>query len=270
MKKTLSYIVFADMIFILLLALSGLFGGVFGNAVYYAAFLIPILLTAFLVKIKRLEFSSLGIKISRENFLLTLPTAAPILALVFLISWITSILLSAIGQAPVFDVSGNIVLVIFLNAFLPALFEEVLFRFIPISLLLPYGKRGAVLITSILFSLIHCSLFQIPYAFVAGTVFAVIDIAFGSIIPSLILHFLNNTVSIIWMRGSGNDRFVLIYISVLLGATFLSGVFIAICRKRYIKSIGEVFSDGRKPVFTVELALLVFSLLFIAVANLFV
>jgi len=44
MKNALKYIVFLDVIFILLLSLSGFFGGILGYVIYYLAFALPVFL----------------------------------------------------------------------------------------------------------------------------------------------------------------------------------------------------------------------------------
>jgi membrane protease YdiL (CAAX protease family) len=55
-----------------------------------------------------------------------------------------------------------------------------------------------------------------PYAFVAGVLFMVIDVALGSIWPSVILHFLNNAISIVSMKYCSDLPRVIIFISLML------------------------------------------------------
>ena len=112
MKKALLYIAFFDLLFLTLIFVSGLFSGIAGKAVYYLAFILP-LAAAGIVKHREADFSLTKFKISPENLLLTLPAVAPTLAVIFFISWLTSLLLSRFGGTSATDVSGNIVLVIF-------------------------------------------------------------------------------------------------------------------------------------------------------------
>ena len=241
MKKSLTYIIFCDLIFVLLLTVAGTVGGIFGDAVYYLAFIIPISLALGFVKVGEVRFDPPKLRISAENMLLTLPVTAPTLALIFFVSWLTSLILSYFGKGSTADVSGNIILVIFTHAILTAVLEEALFRYIPLAYLTRYSKRWAVLFSALFFALAHCNIFQIPYAFIAGVVFAVLDIAFDSIIPSLIIHFVNNFISIIWLRGGADADFVTVYIAVLVIFALVSLIPVAIFRKKYINKIKSVF-----------------------------
>lgn len=245
MKRALTYVTFLDLIFIILLSFSGLASGIIGELMYYFAFLVPILIAFCLKRSTGADFCPPKLKISRENIILTLPTAPPVLATVFVISWLTSLLLSFIGEGSVPDVSGNLVKIILTNALLTAILEEALFRYIPLAFITPYTKRGAVIFSAMFFALAHCNLYQLPYAFFAGVVFAVLDIAFDSVIPSVVIHFLNNLISIFWIRGSDNMSFVIVYMAILFGTALLSFIPIIIFRGRYKDKITECFLDKR-------------------------
>ena len=268
MKKAIIYITLADLIFILLLAISGLFSGVAERIVYYIAFAAPFLMTIFIIKKDNIPFYPLKLKMSCKNALLVAPILAPTLLGVFFISWITSLMLTQFGYVNVVDVSGNILYVVLIHAFVPALFEEALFRYIPISCLSPYSKRSAVLISALCFSLVHCNLFQIPYAFTAGVVFAVIDIMCGSILPSFAFHFINNATSVLWLRHADNKYFAIIYLSVLFVLAVASAVPIIIKRKVYKDKLVEIFGDKSKQELSFVLVFFAFATLIMAVMNL--
>lgn len=72
--------------------------------------------------------------------------------------------------------------------------EEFMFRGVLLKSLSRYGTRFALIITSLLFGLIHGNLQQIPSAFLIGFVFGYIAIKTGSIKMTILLHFLNNTL----------------------------------------------------------------------------
>ena len=98
------------------------------------------------------------------------PLIMPTLGVIFLISYLASLLLGLLGltgatveDAPLFEM-------ILLHAVLPAVLEEMLFRYLPMKLIAPYSKRLCVVISSAYFALIHMSLFQLPYALLAGVV----------------------------------------------------------------------------------------------------
>ena len=98
------------------------------------------------------------------------------------------------------DVSGGMIIpAIIVIALLPAVFEELMFR----GLLLnccenSMGSVRAILITGFCFSLFHGSPEQTVYQFIAGCAFAFIAVRSGSILPSMVMHFINNALIIIF------------------------------------------------------------------------
>ena len=268
MKRALTCVTVVDLLFILLLSISAFFGGFIGNLIYYSAFVIPFCVAIYVKNKTKLEFNPPQIKIKSKELCLLIPTVAPTLALVFLISWLTSLLLSFIGEGSHVDVSGNLLIVIMIHALIPAIAEEALFRYIPIAFISPYTKRGAVWISALLFGLVHCNLYQLPYAFFAGIIFALLDISFGSIMPSVILHFINNLSSVFWQRGVADAFFSKIYILTLIALAAVSLIFIFIFRKDYKEKILPTIQDKSKCKLSYEPVLFVILTLFIAFTNL--
>ena len=82
-------------------------------------------------------------------------------------------------------------------AIIPAITEEIAFRGVVLNFLRPYGDGFAVLISAILFGLVHGNFVQIPFAFIVGLVCAVLVVKTNSIIPSILLHLLNNGTSVV-------------------------------------------------------------------------
>lgn len=246
MRRALSYVVFLDLLFILFLAASASFTGVLGELIYYLAFLLPILIGVLLIYKKSDESHPLSLKLGRQDIIFTAILTAPTLALVFLLSFVTFLILGLFFEPTEQDSSGNIFYVIFTHAFITALFEEALFRFVPISLISPYSKRAAVLFSSLFFALAHCNLFQLPYAFFAGCVFSVIDIACDSILPSFIIHFLNNLISVFWQRYGTSPAFAKIYIIALVSLALISLVPLVLRRSEYKEKLASAFSGKGK------------------------
>lgn len=252
MRKALSYLTLINMLFLLLLGLAGIDSGVLGKAIYYLAFLLPALLAIFLKNKLDAPPEFLPLKLSDSAFSNLLPLIAPTLALVFFVSWITSLLLSFMGEGSVTDVSGNIVTVILTHAVLTSLLEELLFRYVPIAFLSPLSKRGAVWISALFFAFAHCNLYQIPYAFLAGVIFAAADLIFDSIWPSVLIHFLNNLISILWLRNAESATFVIVYI-ILLVALSLVSISVVIARKAvYKEKLQIIFADKNRYTLSVE------------------
>lgn len=267
MQKALKYVTFLDLIFIMFIAASGMTGGIVGEVIYYLGFLVPVLLAFVIKSYNGVEFSAPKLKISRENLALTLPIAAPIIALVFLASWLTTLLLSALGASNEIELSGNIVVIVLTHAVLTAVCEEALFRYIPIALISPYSKKYAVIFSALFFAFAHCDLYQIPYALLAGIIFAVIDIATDSIIPSLLIHFVNNLISIIWIRGEGKT-FTVTYLVILSVTAAVSLMFVFALRKRYLKKLSSAFCDRGKVTLSYEPILFFATTLFVACLSL--
>ncbi len=92
------------------------------------------------------------------------------------------------------SISG-IVIYIITTSFLPAFTEEFFFRGVIYGSLKKFGKVVAVVVSSILFSLIHGNLVQIPFAFIVGLILGFITAEADSIWPAVVVHFLNNFMS---------------------------------------------------------------------------
>ena len=82
--------------------------------------------------------------------------------------------------------------VLFTVAVLPAVFEEILFRGVLLDGLKSFGRWGAVLLCGALFSLYHQNPAQTLYQFCCGVAFALVAIRAGSVLPTVVSHFLNN------------------------------------------------------------------------------
>lgn len=79
----------------------------------------------------------------------------------------------------------------------PGFCEEFLFRGAILGNLLPYGKGRAILISAILFALMHQNPGQLLYTFVAGVALGVIYVETKSIWNCTVVHLLNNFISVI-------------------------------------------------------------------------
>ncbi len=91
----------------------------------------------------------------------------------------------------------GIVGVLLVVAVLPAVCEELLFRGLLMDGIKVFGTLGAVLLCGGLFALYHQSPTQTVYQFCCGVAFALIAIRSGSILPTVLSHFLNNATIIL-------------------------------------------------------------------------
>lgn len=86
---------------------------------------------------------------------------------------------------------------ILLLAVLPALFEELLFRGIILNGLRQYGRWTAIFVSAALFALLHGNIDQLIYPFILGVIFGIIADRTKSTIPTILAHFVNNSVVLI-------------------------------------------------------------------------
>lgn len=82
-------------------------------------------------------------------------------------------------------------------AVVPAFCEELLFRGAILGNLLPFGRARAVLISAILFALMHQNPGQLLYTFVAGVALGAIYAYTGSIWNCTVVHLINNFISVL-------------------------------------------------------------------------
>ena len=84
--------------------------------------------------------------------------------------------------------------VLFVIGVLPAIFEEILFRGLLLKGLRSFGEVGVVLLCGGLFALFHQNPAQTLYQFCCGVAFAYVALKSGSILPTILSHFINNAV----------------------------------------------------------------------------
>lgn len=112
---------------------------------------------------------------------------------------IYSLILELFGYAPSSSSVTSYPLYLFLiaifaSAILPGFCEEFANRGMLLSGLKSLGMKKAIVISGLLFGLMHFNVGQFGYAFLVGMFFAFICIGTGSIIPGMIIHFLNNAI----------------------------------------------------------------------------
>ena len=90
----------------------------------------------------------------------------------------------------------EIVLNFIVISIVPGFCEEFLFRGAILSNCRPFGRANAILISSVLFALMHQNAAQILYTFAAGVVLGLVYEYTGSIWNCTLLHMLNNFISL--------------------------------------------------------------------------
>ncbi len=90
----------------------------------------------------------------------------------------------------------NIVLMVFTTVLIPALCEELFFRGLIMTNLMPLGKNFAIIVSGIIFGLVHGNHDQIFFATISGIVFGWLYTETGSIWCGVIVHMLNNLIAV--------------------------------------------------------------------------
>ena len=152
------------------------------------------------------------------------------------------------------DLSENykLILSIISTAMVPAFCEEFLFRGVVLSNLSPYGNRSAIIISAILFGLMHQNVGQIIYTIVAGLFLGYIYVRTHSIWGCVLLHFVNNLYSVItslltYRLGETVASNVLFYIDIAIifvgFLAFIAMIIIDVIKKKRLKSASR-FLNG--------------------------
>ena len=113
---------------------------------------------------------------------------------------------------------GWLVLTFIVVALLPALFEERFFRGILLKGMQSFGVWGAVLISGAYFSIYHQNPPQTVYQFICGAAFALVAIKSGSILPTVLSHFINNGVILLLYKLGVESFSPTAYVIILVTA----------------------------------------------------
>jgi len=99
-----------------------------------------------------------------------------------------------------FTTISDLILNLLILALLPAICEELFFRGALQNIFgqLIKNKHIVVFLTAIIFSAIHFEFFSFLSRIALGLILGYSVLYTGSLLPSIIIHFLNNTVSVVW------------------------------------------------------------------------
>lgn len=143
----------------------------------------------------------------------------------------------------------GIVGVLLVVAVLPAIFEEIFFRGLLLDGCKVFGEMGAALVCGALFALYHQNPAQTVYQFCCGVAFALVVIKAGSILPTVLSHFLNNAAIILLTKFEINSFTKPVFITVLcvsIPCLIFSLVYLIFFDK---KSEGEAKTGTKKQFF---------------------
>lgn len=119
----------------------------------------------------------------------------------------------------------NYIISIFSLAILPAICEELLFRGLILKSLKNYGKVFSIVISALMFALFHMSFQQLIYPILMGLLLGVIMHKENNIIYCIVVHFINNFLSLTVAYLKINlifNHFTYIILAIFLLITFLT------------------------------------------------
>ena len=159
----------------------------------------PFLIYAFLIKIPR----KAALPFSRPRLSLIVPAVPITLGASVLGIMAASVILTAFASIGLEynitpdptpnSVVAKVLYIISLSV-LPAIFEEIACRGILMQSLRRHGDGFALIVSSIVFSLLHGNFMQIPNAFVLGIVIGFFTLRTNSLLTGMTMHFFNNFI----------------------------------------------------------------------------
>ena len=160
--------------------------------------LIPALLYVLVLRPKTVDGVSMSV-VSPTTTILTVVLTFLIMPLVMFINSITSLFTeNSVDTVLNYIVNNNpLWLNLVIIALLPAVVEEFIFRGLIFN---GYKRRNpfmAILLSAALFGLIHMNINQFSYAFAIGVIFGFMAYATGSLLPSILSHFIINGTSVV-------------------------------------------------------------------------
>lgn len=167
------------------------------SILYFCMFFIPMMLYGALDKDYRYSQVPCEFKFSKNIILLIFAG----LAINYVASYINSIIVTMLGldmsslsfgEYPNGYYAYNFVLDTIKLAIIPAFCEELLFRGLILDRLKRFGRLRAIVISALMFSLMHQHPAQLFYTFILGMFLGYMALESGSIWGGIILHFVNN------------------------------------------------------------------------------
>ena len=120
----------------------------------------------------------------------------------------------------------GVVGVLFVIAVLPAVFEEIIFRGTVLSgLKRNFTLPVAVLLCGGLFALYHQRPEQTVYQFLCGSAYALLALRSGSVLPTILAHFMNNaTIILLYANGITAIPMPVFITLLIVGGAMIIGV----------------------------------------------
>lgn len=165
----------------------------------------------------------------------------------------------------------SVIVYFILTCVLPPVLEEVFIRGYIFNSLKPFGKTFAAVVSTLIFALLHSMLGNFIVYFAAGMILAILYIITDSLIPSIILHFVNNTLSFFFLYFQQNMNgisaisviayiYVVVIIAGIASTLYLAKkkIYLFGCLKKEEKVFKKMMSVYKSPAALAAFGLLVF------------
>ena len=215
------------------------------NAIHYAALLFLPLFVLWKKRTERTSFTPLYPP-TKQKMRAVWPLLPWILLLTVLAAYLSSLVTRAIGIEPSPIAETSIPLALLRHALLPAILEELFFRYLPLLLLGRERPRTLVLTSSLFFALAHLSLYQLPYALLAGVLYMAVVLYTESVWVSMLLHFANNALSVFLMLSGEEVLLWILLPAICVPLLVISLYFLIAKRKEYGKMLCDLFARGER------------------------
>ena len=169
---------------------------------------------------------------------------------------------------------GVFILSVFVTCILPSITEELLFRGVILQgLRRRFGDISAIFLSAIMFALMHQNLQQLVYPFLLGSVMAWVVVRTGSLVSSMIVHFINNFLVILFTYLQNVTSFSLdlgsqwwFYLLAVALLAVTAGIFFLIDRFFFKhKSKEEIQEKSQKTSKFIYISLAVSGVLFLVI-----
>ncbi|CCY71007.1 cAAX amino terminal protease family protein [Clostridium sp. CAG:921] len=214
------------------------------------SFVISLILPTIFIKTHvRKEQKKCNLKQSIIYFIMCVPIMAVIQIILGIVFEKLGLNYDVIDKANLynFDTTFQKILSFIYIAVLPAIFEELYVRGAVLSFSKKYGEVFAVIASALLFAAIHMNISQAIFAFLAGVIFAMLTLKTNSIVPSMLLHFLNNGYSAFELIFHENKVVLtsinLIYLLLIIVGIIAIIVFLVKNRKTLCKHAIKIKND---------------------------
>ena len=174
--------------------------GVISAACYMAPFILGGAMYYIFNKTTPTQPIRYGLKLPAVTPLLILAGLAVITASAYVNSWLCDLIGYEIPLeliSPQDYSNPSVVIMYMTTALAPAFAEDFLFRGVIYGNLRPFGKTQAILISSVLFALMHQNIGQFFYTFVGGVAMALMYELTGNIWCSILYHMFNNELAVL-------------------------------------------------------------------------